>query len=239
MTAVQQCGYTPILRLLLVLRILVTMKWYSLPLLQSFVMLIILVLWMLLRSLDHLSQSLHEAQLDLCTSGILIPIPRFFFWVDSSPSTMQSGLDLCASRITSFSLFTFSSFQAWIVSSLSHSFSMLLFRPEFSLLSVQEWIRVPNFNGTWNCVPCPRCGLRDLCEESVPLVVLWIHDTPLHMRTLSLELCWVIQANTNFQKAKLAWVFSSCTAWPLPYALPTFFLHFWSSLQILRLTGKN
>ena len=75
-----------------------------------------------------------------------------------------------------------------------------------------------------------RCGLHDLFEESVPFAVLWIHETPLHMRVWSLELCWVLQAPPQFPESANVLGFSLCTAWPIPsvfqsFLLGYFFLH--------------
>ena len=65
--------YKQILRQLLVLRNLAIWIWYPWPLLPSFVMLMILVLWILHKIQNHLSQCCLGIQLDLCIFGALSP----------------------------------------------------------------------------------------------------------------------------------------------------------------------
>ena len=63
--------------------------------------------------------------------------------------------------------------------------------------------------------------------------------TPLHKPTLSLELCWVLQTLPKFTERVLGLDFPFCTAWPLPYALPTFFSHSWQFIDILCLSDQQ
>ena len=69
-------GYKPILRLLLVHRNPAIWRWYPLFLQPPFVMLMILVQWILHKSLNHLLQSHLGAQLDLYTFETLVPTAR-------------------------------------------------------------------------------------------------------------------------------------------------------------------
>ena len=66
-------GCKQILRPLLVLRNLAVWRWYPWPLRPSFVMLMILVQWILHKTLNHLSQCHLGVRLDLCIFGALSP----------------------------------------------------------------------------------------------------------------------------------------------------------------------
>ena len=112
-------------------------------------------------------------------------------------------LFLCASRSTSFLLFTLYSFQAWIVSSFFHCFHCCLWVLNFRrFLHGNEFvyqIKVVHRILTLGCdvvfvtslksrFHSPSCGSL---------------DSTTHAYFLSLELGWVLQA----LKAKLAWMF--------------------------------
>ena len=116
-----------ILRALLVLGILAILLWYPWLLLLSFVMLMILVQWILHKSLNHLSQFHLEVQVDLYTFGD--PSNSAFFRWQMSISDAKCTVTpfFLASSITSDLLLTFARFHAGIFSSFSHSLSTAAF----------------------------------------------------------------------------------------------------------------
>ena len=83
-------GYKQILRPLLVLSILAVCKWYPWLLLLSFEKLMILVRWILRKTLSRLLKYHLGVQLDLCTFGSLPPIQHFSD--DICPLMMQNEL---------------------------------------------------------------------------------------------------------------------------------------------------
>ena len=83
-------GYKQILHPLLVLRTLAIWRWYPWSWRLSFEMLKILVLWILHKNQNHLSQDRLGVQLDLCIFGALPPIRHFSN--DRCPSVRQNEL---------------------------------------------------------------------------------------------------------------------------------------------------
>ena len=121
-------GYKLILRLLLVHRNPAVWRWYPWFLRLSFVMRMILVQWILHKTLSRLLHYHIGVQLDLCTFGALPPIQHFFRWhMSINDAKWTVAPDVLASSITSFLLLTFVRFHAEIFSNVSHSLSTAAF----------------------------------------------------------------------------------------------------------------
>ena len=106
-------GYKQILRLLLVLRTLAVWIWYPWLLLLSFVMLMILVQWILHKTLNRLWQYHLGVQLDLCMFGAFASNSAFVIWhMSISEARRTFPPFVLASSITSFLLLTFVRFHA-------------------------------------------------------------------------------------------------------------------------------
>ena len=101
-------GYKKILHQLLVPRTQAVLRWYSWLLLLSFVMLMILVLWILHQIQNHLSQNRLGVQLDLRIFVALPPLRHSSY--DKCPSGEAKWTFapfVLVSSITSFLLLTF------------------------------------------------------------------------------------------------------------------------------------
>ena len=117
-------GCKQILRQLLVPRTLAVWIWYQWLLLLSFVMLMILVQWILRKSLNRILQYHLGVQLDLCIFWCFASNSAFFRWhmsINDAKWTVAPAV--LASSITCFLLLTFVRFHAEIFSYFSHSLS--------------------------------------------------------------------------------------------------------------------
>ena len=144
-------GCKQILRPLLVLRILAVWIWYPWLLLPSFVMLMILALWILHKTQNHLSQCRLGVQLDLCIFGALSPIRHSSN--DRCPSVRQNELLRPSSLFQRLPLICF-----WLLSGPTPKFS-----PIFPFL-VHCCFFCGNFRG-WPCSCCVAKSRRNCGVE--------------------------------------------------------------------------
>ena len=133
-------------------------------------------------------------------------------------------LSLCASRIASFLLLTFSTCHAGIVSS-------------FFLFPVQCCFRIKNVHHSRhrnkfvyqiimtqsNCILCLRCDLRDFPVEMVPHNASWIHELPQCTRAWSWNLVGFATLRISFLEAGGLTCSFFYKALPPSLELPTFF----------------
>ena len=121
-------GYKQILRPLLVHRNLAIWRWYPWLLLLSFEMLMILVRWILRKTLNRLLQCHLGVQLDLLYFCCFVTKSAFFKWhMSINGANWTFATDVLASSIASFLLLTFVRFHAEMFSNIPNSLSTAAF----------------------------------------------------------------------------------------------------------------